>query len=312
MRYMQGILLRLAGEEHHVGAAREARRVREQHGVARRARREGACRRRGDRRRRERHVVALEPRRGPRDRGRDVGGRHRAATQVVVARRAVGQLDLEDARSSEGGDDQGPRRQAQSTTSRCGITWRCRKARSASTPTTRRPTTAGCRRCIHVDTDAPLYSDRDGRLITDKLWGLYYKPDFHFGGVQGGAMPAAVDRPADEVRVDPYGPKSPEFVVDRQLRRHVDVGARVLPEALRRPARRISQGALGRHRLLHARQLSGVRPLSRERVRHRRFQPRLQDDRRGRPRRPTSSWAARVRCSSPSAFRATRKAGCIR
>src|SRR6187401_1855452 len=67
---------------------------------------------------------------------------------------------------------------------------------------------------IHVDTDAPLYSDRDGRLITDKLWGLYYKPDFHFGGVQGGAMPAVVDRPADEVRVDPYGTRSPEFVVD--------------------------------------------------------------------------------------------------
>jgi glycine/D-amino acid oxidase-like deaminating enzyme len=66
---------------------------------------------------------------------------------------------------------------------------------------------------LHVDTDAPLYSDRNGALITDKLWGLYYKPDFHFGGVQGGAMPANVDRPADDVRVDPYGPKSPEFVV---------------------------------------------------------------------------------------------------
>ena len=67
---------------------------------------------------------------------------------------------------------------------------------------------------IHVDTDAPLYSDRDGKLITDKLWGLYYKPDFHFGGVQGGAMPADVERDADLVRVDPYGPQSPEFVVD--------------------------------------------------------------------------------------------------
>jgi glycine/D-amino acid oxidase-like deaminating enzyme len=66
---------------------------------------------------------------------------------------------------------------------------------------------------IHVDTDAPLHSDRDGKLITDKLWGLYYKPDFHFGGIQGGAMPAAVERAADEVRVDPYGPQSPEFVV---------------------------------------------------------------------------------------------------
>jgi methylglutamate dehydrogenase subunit A len=66
---------------------------------------------------------------------------------------------------------------------------------------------------IHVDTDAPLYSDRDGKLITDALWGLYYKPDFHFNGVQGGAMPAVVEPDPDVVRVDPYGPKSPEFVV---------------------------------------------------------------------------------------------------
>jgi len=35
----------------------------------------------------------------------------------------------------------------------------------------------------------------------------------HFGGVQGGAMPAVVGPDPDEVRVDPYGPKSPEFVV---------------------------------------------------------------------------------------------------
>jgi glycine/D-amino acid oxidase-like deaminating enzyme len=66
---------------------------------------------------------------------------------------------------------------------------------------------------VHVDTDVPLHSDRDGKLITDQLWGLYYKPDFHFNGVQGGAMPAVVEPDADVVRVDPYGPKSPEFVV---------------------------------------------------------------------------------------------------
>jgi glycine/D-amino acid oxidase-like deaminating enzyme len=66
---------------------------------------------------------------------------------------------------------------------------------------------------LHVDTDAPLRSDRDGELITDRLWGVYYKPDFHFNGVQGGAMPAVVEPDADAVRVDPYGPKSPEFVV---------------------------------------------------------------------------------------------------
>ncbi len=66
---------------------------------------------------------------------------------------------------------------------------------------------------IHVDTDAPLYSDVDGSLITDKLWGLYYKPDFCFNGVQGGAMPYRIETDPDQVRVDPYGPASPDFIV---------------------------------------------------------------------------------------------------
>jgi len=66
---------------------------------------------------------------------------------------------------------------------------------------------------IHVDTDAPLNSDVDGSLITDRLWGLYYKPDFYLGGVQGGAMPYKIQTDPDEVRVDPYGPASPDFVV---------------------------------------------------------------------------------------------------
>ncbi len=66
---------------------------------------------------------------------------------------------------------------------------------------------------IHVDSDAPLYSCEDNSLITDKLWGIYYKPDFHFNGVQGGSSPYKVDMPADNVNVDPYGPDSDEFVV---------------------------------------------------------------------------------------------------
>ncbi len=72
---------------------------------------------------------------------------------------------------------------------------------------------------IHVDTDEPLYSDIDGSLVTDKIWGLYYKPDFSFGGVQGGAMPYKVQTNPDEVRVDPYGPESPEFVVGEDFER---------------------------------------------------------------------------------------------
>ena len=72
---------------------------------------------------------------------------------------------------------------------------------------------------LHVDTDAPLYDDTDGSLISDRLWGIYFKPDVNFGGVQGGAMPFVVDRPADEVAVDPYGPASPDFVVGAEFAR---------------------------------------------------------------------------------------------
>ena len=66
---------------------------------------------------------------------------------------------------------------------------------------------------IHVDTDAPLYSTIDGRLITDRIWGIYYKPDFNFGGIQGGASPYKVEQDPDAVAVDPYGPESPDFIV---------------------------------------------------------------------------------------------------
>jgi glycine/D-amino acid oxidase-like deaminating enzyme len=51
---------------------------------------------------------------------------------------------------------------------------------------------------IHLDTDAPLRTD-DGRLVTDELWGIYFKRDRH--GVQGGASPLVVD---GDVELDPY------------------------------------------------------------------------------------------------------------
>jgi hypothetical protein len=70
---------------------------------------------------------------------------------------------------------------------------------------------------IHVDTDVPLYSCVDGSLVTDQMWGVYYKPDFHFGGVQGGAAPFKVEADPDDVAVDPYGPESPDFVVGEEF-----------------------------------------------------------------------------------------------
>jgi glycine/D-amino acid oxidase-like deaminating enzyme len=51
---------------------------------------------------------------------------------------------------------------------------------------------------IHLDTDAPLYSD-EGELITDELWGIYFKRDRE--GVQGGASPLVVQ---EDVELDPY------------------------------------------------------------------------------------------------------------
>jgi glycine/D-amino acid oxidase-like deaminating enzyme len=51
---------------------------------------------------------------------------------------------------------------------------------------------------IHLDTDAPLHTD-EGKLVTDELWGIYYKRDRH--GVQGGASPLTVD---GDVELDPY------------------------------------------------------------------------------------------------------------
>ena len=51
---------------------------------------------------------------------------------------------------------------------------------------------------IHLDTDAPLYTD-EGDLVTDELWGIYFKRDRH--SVQGGASPLVVD---GDVELDPY------------------------------------------------------------------------------------------------------------
>ena len=129
---------------------------------------------------------------------------------------------------------------------------------------------------LHVDTDAPLYSDRDGRLITDKIWGIYYKPDFNFGGIQGGASPYKVEQDPDQVAVDPYGAGIAGVRGRRGFRRYVVLGAGPLPEALRgQDAALQARGEIRRARLLHAGQFPGVRRVPRECLRHCRLQSRL-------------------------------------
>jgi glycine/D-amino acid oxidase-like deaminating enzyme len=51
---------------------------------------------------------------------------------------------------------------------------------------------------IHLDSDQPLRDD-EGRLITDKPWGIYFKPDR--SSVQGGAAPIQLGH---SFEVDPY------------------------------------------------------------------------------------------------------------
>ena len=70
---------------------------------------------------------------------------------------------------------------------------------------------------LHVDSNAKLYSTIDGSLITDKMWGIYYKPDWGFGGIQGGASPWEIPTPASEVKIDPYGPEGTEFVASKEF-----------------------------------------------------------------------------------------------
>ena len=112
---------------------------------------------------------------------------------------------------------------------------------------------------VHIDTDAPLIDDADGSLVTDELWGVYYKPDFNFGGVQGGAMPWVVEQPADDVAVDPYGERSTEYVVTAEFERMWTSALAHCHKRFEGNARALPEGADRRHRRVHARQLPGLR-----------------------------------------------------
>ena len=70
---------------------------------------------------------------------------------------------------------------------------------------------------IHVDSDAPLLSDVDRSVITEDMWGIYYKPDFNFGGVQGGAAPDWIETAPEDVAIDPYGHESPDYVMGAEF-----------------------------------------------------------------------------------------------
>ncbi len=86
---------------------------------------------------------------------------------------------------------------------------------------------------LHVDSDAPLYSDSTGKRLTaeGESWGIYYKPDEHFGGIQGGYAPYRLEEDNDKVAIEPYGKHSKKYLVTDHF---VDVWCSALAACMQR------------------------------------------------------------------------------
>ncbi len=74
---------------------------------------------------------------------------------------------------------------------------------------------------VHLDHVVPLASDRDGHVIEDGPWGIYYKIGRRGYGVQGGGVPI---RLGTEVDLEPYGHANPEHVVGDEFTDYFTAG----------------------------------------------------------------------------------------
>jgi methylglutamate dehydrogenase subunit A len=55
---------------------------------------------------------------------------------------------------------------------------------------------------VHLDQAGPLRSDRDGRVLLEGPWGIYFRMGRTGTGITGGGLPVLLDEPT----LDPYGP----------------------------------------------------------------------------------------------------------
>ena len=158
---------------------------------------------------------------------------------------APGSSDLGHAGTSGRHLDQGPRRQDVRRPADVDLlvaAGRHAGRRSRAPEDQRR---AQCRRSSTSTPTRRSFRRSNGSLITDKLWGIYYKPDFYFGGVQGGAMPFKIKTPPDKVAVDPYGPESPDFIVGDDFKQMWVLGPGPLPGAVLGPHERLREEPSG-------------------------------------------------------------------
>jgi glycine/D-amino acid oxidase-like deaminating enzyme len=63
---------------------------------------------------------------------------------------------------------------------------------------------------IHLDQTLPLMSDRDGRVLVDGPWGIYFRMGRTGTGITGGGLPVMLD----QIELDPYGPDNPEHAAE--------------------------------------------------------------------------------------------------
>jgi methylglutamate dehydrogenase subunit A len=80
---------------------------------------------------------------------------------------------------------------------------------------------------VHLDQSGPLRSDRDGRVLAEGAWGIYFRMGRTGTGITGGGLPVFLSRP----QLDPYGPDNPEHAAEPGFR---DFFVSGLATALRR------------------------------------------------------------------------------
>jgi glycine/D-amino acid oxidase-like deaminating enzyme len=79
---------------------------------------------------------------------------------------------------------------------------------------------------VHLDQSEALRSDRDGRVLVDGAWGIYFRIG-RTGAITGGGLPVILGDPA----LDPYGWSNPEHVAEPQFAEFLTSG---LATAMRR------------------------------------------------------------------------------
>jgi glycine/D-amino acid oxidase-like deaminating enzyme len=63
---------------------------------------------------------------------------------------------------------------------------------------------------VHLDQAGPLRSDRDGRVLVEGAWGIYFRMGRTGTGIIGGGLPVLLSNP----ELDPYGPENPEHAAE--------------------------------------------------------------------------------------------------